>query len=1744
MSFKTRNTMKRIFALVLTIALVLGAIPATAIATGASDGAGCDNIYVADAGYDYPSEENAYIADEVSGDSNDEYEMECGYATESDNNNVGEHGVIYEVAAPFMPALFVPFSGMPIPGTANTVQVNSWQEIGIIVGVQGPGDVLDLVVGQDMPASVAITIPDGVTVFLRSDLPEGSNYSIFQDTGNTRHFIVDGGELHLGNVTLTSNSVTSSGGVTVTTGGHLHMYLDSMISDNTSSNGGGVSVTNATFTMHGGTIRENTASFGAGVHLDNSTFNMHNGTISQNSVPLFGSTNAGAGTAVRNGSTFIMHDGAINGNFNTIIGGGVYVNNSTFEMRGGQITNNEAHSLGGGVYTGMSSTFIMEDGTISYNIVHPAALVGSGGGVHLSSTTFVMEGGTISGNTVHDGTGGGVRMQNSSFTMTGGTISDNWALGPRGNGGGVYVGTIGGASIPSGTRGLFAMEGGVISGNTTSGNGGGVFVPEPATFVMEDGTISGNTAMGTGGGGIASGGGVYVLGTFTMEDGAINGGNTALQGGGVFVAPDAVFEMQDGAISNNIASSGGGVAAQNAIFEMQRGTISGNNASSNGGGVQLSEGSTFDMGGGTISNNTAVIGGGVRLDGLAGNPTTMTMDGNAAISGNIATNSGGGVFVNSGGGSVPHSILIMEGGTISGNTAQRGGGVEVWGLLTMNNGTISGNIVTAAIADSTAGGVHIAEGTFNMNGGAVENHTAGASARGVFISGSYGNAAHFNMTGGAIRNNTATGNGGGILALDTLGNFTIGGNAQISNNGAIYGGGIHTSRNLTMTGGTINGNTAASGGGVWVGNGALFVMDQGVAPNLTSGTIAGNTATGAQRFPAVLQGGGGVYILGEGSTFVMRAGNIHTNTAVRGGGVAGVNSAAFRMEAGGTPQNPAYGVISGNTTTGTTGDDGGGGVFFFTNTAVANYVRSSFIMEAGVIGGDSDNGEGNTAFGGGGVFLSRATTMELRGGRISGNEAYSGGGISLGATNTNNTLIMTGGTIGGIDGLGNQATHGGGVRMGSSTFDMHDGNIYGNQATNGGGVFVEMWTTLGPSNFNMYGGNIYDNTAAQNGGGVNITGILSTFTMTDGTIGHATNPALGNEAADGGGVFVNNGGTFEMHDGTISRNTASNIGGGVHAGWNGMFEMHDGIFNGNTAPFGGGVGIGLNGDFIMHDGEISGNTATSFGGGVHNDAGHFTMHDGLIDDNQATNGGGGVSQASSADSIFTMHDGTISNNTITSTTGGGGGVNVGAFATFTMADGEISGNTAPYGGGIFAWGQNTAEITTGIIINNTAIRRGGGIFTSAVVDYDNVTVNDYQNLTIGATVIFSGNTAFAAFTPPAVAPLLTNIGFAGTSVHNHPINNFDINFLIINPAVEITKAAAATVEQGAPLIYTLTIVNTGNVTLTGIVVTDNLPAQLQNPRNLQYPASVTASFTGQTLNATIASLAPNASVTITFTVTANAPVGQVITNTARAEVPTTAIYDESSATTTVVQPDDGGGNGNGNGGDPTPNPAVQITKSAPATVRPNAEITYMLTVRNTGNVTLTGLTVTDNLPTQLQDPRNLEYPVGVTAAFTGQTLNATIASLSPGQSVTISFVVTVDAPVGQVITNTATVNVPSMPGVSHQSSATTTVTNQQPEVTTPPVVPPVLPPGDTTTGSDSSVGLLTRPESGNETGLVIGYEPQATTGISTDTSTETGRINPQTGDSAGRIGILSATGLAVSLGALLLLGKSKKNKAA
>jgi hypothetical protein len=139
-----------------------------------------------------------------------------------------------------------------------------------------------------------------------------------------------------------------------------------------------------------------------------------------------------------------------------------------------------------------------------------------------------MNGGTIDHNNAAS-LGGGVSVEDSTFRMNGGTVSDNTA-GADGThgGGGVYVSKTYNSAA-------FEMSGNaVISDNTTTGSGGGVYVNTGASFAISgDAAISGNEAS-------LSGGGVAVVtqSTFTMSGNAKIGGNEAAggNGGGVFVS--------------------------------------------------------------------------------------------------------------------------------------------------------------------------------------------------------------------------------------------------------------------------------------------------------------------------------------------------------------------------------------------------------------------------------------------------------------------------------------------------------------------------------------------------------------------------------------------------------------------------------------------------------------------------------------------------------------------------------------------------------------------------------------------------------------------------------------------------------------------------------------------------------------------------------------------------------------------------------------------------------------------------------------------------------------------------------------------------------------------------------------------------------------------------------------------------------------------------------------------------------
>jgi predicted outer membrane repeat protein len=92
------------------------------------------------------------------------------------------------------------------------------------------------------------------------------------------------------------------------------------------------------------------------------------------------------------------------------------------------------------------------------------------------------------------------------------------------------------------------------------------------------------------------------------------------------------------------------------------------------------------------------------------------------------------------------------------------------------------------------------------------------------------------------------------------------------------------------------------------------------------------------------------------------------------------------------------------------------------------------------------------------------------------------------------------------------------------------------------------------------------------------------FTMSGGTIS-------GNQAWEGGGVYVNSG-TFTMSEGTISSNFANTNGGGVYVG-DGTFTKTGGIIHGwdPADSLRNNVGDGDGGAVYMSDGKKRNSTA-------------------------------------------------------------------------------------------------------------------------------------------------------------------------------------------------------------------------------------------------------------------------------------------------------------------------------------------------------------------------------------------------------------------------------------------------------------------------------------------------------------------------------------------------------------------------
>lgn len=259
----------------------------------------------------------------------------------------------------------------------------------------------------------------------------------------------------------------------------------------------------------------------------------------------------------------------------------------------------------------------------------------------------------------------------------------------------------------------------------------------------------------------------------------------------------------------------------------------------------------------------------------------------------------------------------------------------------------------------------------------------------------------------------------------------------------------------------------------------------------------------------------------------------------------------------------------------------------------------------------------------------------------------------------------------------------------------HGENYWGEQAT-GRAVDIGYGSYSTTATFNLWGGSIAGNFCNDSAGGVAITS--GTFNMYGGKITGNT-AGLKKESGNGagGGVYVDMRGTFNLYRGEISENTAVlQGGGGVYVYTTGKFTMYDGTITRNT---------------VTLLGESTYSNSTDYGGGGVLNKGTFIMENGTISDNtvipfsdDGTQGGGGVYNTGT----FTMENGTITRNQALNY----------AARTDGLGDKDACGN----GGGLYNASGATAKIENAVITENISSARsngydgeGAGIFTKGTL---------------------------------------------------------------------------------------------------------------------------------------------------------------------------------------------------------------------------------------------------------------------------------------------------------------------------------------------------------------------------------------------------------------------------------------------
>ena len=473
--------------------------------------------------------------------------------------------------------------------------------------------------------------------------------------------------------------------------------------------------------------------------------------------------------------------------------------------------------------------------------------------IHCTGGSFSLSYTTIQNACVTDYKGGAIcaESSNAAITVTNSILKDCQA---KGGGGAMYIVTgtynANGIVFTNSTiegcttydeSGVFRTNGSSNSNLTFTGchfercysaNVGGVAhwnVNESYTLTFENCTFVGNIAHDSGGALFNEGNMDVKSCTFT-ENRALGTGDNGM-GGAIYTQSYSKLAAgatrvctltldADCVLEENYARYGGGLAmnVKKCDYDINKltmnvnvegATISGNTATEKGGGIYISKPTTSTRYVANFSMTSGKIYGNEAKYGaglFTSGKVTSSIEG-GDIYKNKATTAGGGMYmdkVSSDGGELTiKSGLIGATSLGNANTAPDGGGIY------MNGGTITlegGNVNYNNATTSNGGGIYMNGGIININGGNVNyNNTTTLNGGGIYM-----NGGTININGGNVSNNKATASGGGVYLAS--GTMTLQGGNINYNEAKTSGGGVYMNGTMNLASGdfSVRRNTANS----------------------------------------------------------------------------------------------------------------------------------------------------------------------------------------------------------------------------------------------------------------------------------------------------------------------------------------------------------------------------------------------------------------------------------------------------------------------------------------------------------------------------------------------------------------------------------------------------------------------------------------------------------------------------------------------------------------------------------------------------------------------------------------------------------------------------------------------------------------------------------------------------------------------------------------------------------------------